>query len=170
MVDDRARACSARHGESTTGRSAPGSQLRHQRERIWWVRTPFVRSTGATSPPWQEQPVLGPRPRPRLSERPSPASITDRARAGLEPQAVHVWVNPRQSAGRGGSTSRFPWSLSARGVHPLSLLNDLSRPSNGPNPRSCGPSCRCAAARTTPLIGVPLRCFALRWSRRPGRL
>jgi len=56
------------------------------------------------------------------------------------------------------------------GVHPLSFLNDLSRPSTPSNPRSFGPSCRCAAARTTPLIGVPLRVFALRWRGRPGRL
>jgi len=58
----------------------------------------------------------------------------------------------------------------ALGGHPLSFLNDLSRPSTPSNPRSFGPSCRFAAARTTPLIGVPLRVFALRWRGRPGRL
>jgi hypothetical protein len=68
------------------------------------------------------------------------------------------------------SCSSDPWRLRALGVHPLSFLNDLSRPSTPSNPRSFGPSCRFAAAHTTPLIGVPLRVCALRWRRHPGRL
>ncbi len=50
-----------------------------------------------------------------------------------------------------------PDPLPASGVHPLSFLNDLIRPSIPSNPRSIGPSCRFAAARTTPSIGVPLQ-------------
>lgn len=61
-------------------------------------------------------------------------------------------------------------SIARLRVHPLSFLNDLSRLSTASNPRSFGPSCRYAAARTTPCLGVPLRRCALRWRRRPGRL
>ena len=68
------------------------------------------------------------------------------------------------------SCIRFSVRCPPVGGHPLSFLNDLIRPSALPNPRSFGPSCRCAAARTTPAIGVPLGVCALRWRGRPGRL
>jgi len=58
---------------------------------------------------------------------------------------------------QGRPASRFHVRCPPVGVHPLSFLNDLIRPSTPSNPRSFGPSCRCAAARTTPSIGVPLR-------------
>ena len=97
----------------------------------------------------------------------APARQGVRAAPGSEIEAQR---HCRASDVTQASCIRFHVHCPPVGVHPLSFLNDLIRPSSPSNPRSFGPSCRYAAARTTPLIGVPLRVFALRWRGRPGRL
>lgn len=88
------------------------------------------------APPRQERPAPGSRSRPSPSRRPSPGIVTDRARDGLEPRAVQGVGETTSVSQRGRSASRFPCLYPPLGVHPLSFLNDLSRPFNGSNPRS----------------------------------
>jgi hypothetical protein len=72
---------------------------------------------------------------------------------------------------QGRPASRFHVRCPPVGVHPLSFLNDLIRPSTPSNPRSFGPSCRVPRLPAPPLrSGFPCASSRFRWRGRPGRL
>ena len=137
------RRCAARtsQGANTPGRSAPDACRDPQGENVAGYSLspndnarPSVAVAGSSTPG-----CLFRRSEP-ADMAPCRGSIIDRVGrwSGTRQGPVQCGERRRVSRERGSPS----WPPCPRGVHPLSLLNDLSRPSTPSNPRSFGPSCR----------------------------
>ena len=75
--------------------------------------------------------------------------VQARCRAACDDWSKHRHC--RQTDVTSWSCTRFSVGCPPVGVHPLSFLNDLIRPSTLPNPRSFGPCCRVPRLPAPPL-------------------
>lgn len=120
------------------------AQSRSAIARVCKKRTlPPSRHAHRAAAPWQEGSASAPRVNrpPRGSRLVRPAQRQGR-KVGRHHRAGVARGNDAEPAKRQGGSASVPVHCPPVGVHPLSFLNDLSRPSTPSNPRSYGPCCR----------------------------